>query len=79
MGNVTCNFSLKNAGLALVGSLVLAYAFVIVFLMIGPTYIGGKLAITQFDKLTVIVAPFLAVPLYFLLVRRDRNRRVHGL
>lgn len=51
----------------------------VVFLMFGPTYVGGRLAIEQSGKFTLLIAPFIGVLVYLLLLRRDRRRKIHEL
>ena len=78
MATVTRKINIKNVALSVLGALFLAYALVVIFLMFGPTYINGELSISQSGKFTAIIAPFVVVPLYLLLERRERNRKICG-
>nr|CAS02576.1 putative integron gene cassette protein [uncultured bacterium] len=56
-----------------------SYFLVVLFVMFGPLYIGGDLAIRQAGKFTAMLAPFICIPTYLFLLRRDRNQKSIGL
>jgi len=70
---------LRRLAVTVVIALFVSYFAVVVFLMFGPLYVGGRLAIEQSGKFTLLIAPFVGVLVYFLLLRRDRRRKIHGL
>lgn len=56
-------------------SLFVSYAAVIVFLMFGPTYLGGDLAIKRAGVLTLALSAIVVYPMYFLLKKKFLEKR----
>ncbi len=60
--------------IAIVSALVISYGFVILFLMFGPTYVNGALAIRQAGLWTVLLAFAVFWPIVILLKRRASRK-----
>ena len=70
---------LKRLALTLVVATFVSHFLVVVFVFFAPTYIGGELAIRRGGNFTLLLIPFVCVPTYFALLRRDRNRKSIGI
>lgn len=56
-------------------SLFVSYVAVIVFLMFGPTYLGGDLAIKRAGILTLALSAVVVYPTYVLMRKKFLERR----
>ena len=64
----------KRTGLVLFLSFVFSCFAVIFFLMFGPLYVGGALAIQQAWMWVLALTILLVLPVHILFKRRDRQR-----
>ncbi|WAC64053.1 hypothetical protein OVA13_04525 [Pseudoxanthomonas sp. SL93] len=70
---------IKRIAISLVSALFISYFLVVVFLMFGPLYVNGELAIAQALELTLMISPVVGFAIFLMLRRRDRKRKIHGL
>lgn len=62
--------------ISLAASVFISYALVIIFLMFGPLYVGGDLAIKRSGLWTIILAAIIFWPV-LSLVRRRAAKKMH--
>jgi len=66
--------SIKHFLITLVASLFISHVLVVIFLMFGPLYVGGGLAIEKSGWWTIMLAAFIFWPIR-VLVRRLEARK----
>lgn len=63
--------TVKLGLISAVAALFISYAFVVLFLMIGPLYVNGVLAIKQTGLWTAILTCIIFFPIFAFLKRRS--------